>query len=275
MDTSSPFATIPSTREGRWQLIRDVIADWFPPLSSDDGYPNPIGPVELPAALCEWYQLCGKRSDIWSAQDHFSPPSELQIQNDYLTIIVENQSCAFWGIPIAEIDNDDPPVFVDKSSDSWSLENETTTEFALQMLAYNIKWSDGTCWANGCGDHSALELVRKSYPRFPFPDWNWPVHPTQFYGTRDLIVEINGSDDYIWFWIAARTESAYREFDNLLRPTGIPMGGGEDGNLTRRSTGAVDIARGSFKLNIVPGQHTGPVNSVVRLEEMRWPDMDT
>ena len=46
MDTSSPFATISSSLEERWQLMRDVIAEWFPPLLSDDGYPNPVGPVD-------------------------------------------------------------------------------------------------------------------------------------------------------------------------------------------------------------------------------------
>lgn len=202
--------------------MRHVIADWFPPLASDDGYANPVGPVDLPIALREWYHLCGKRSDIWSRQDHFHSPIELKQQNGYLTIIVENQSCAFWGIPVGEIHNDDPPVFVDMSArGDWVRENSTTTEFALQMLAYNIKWSDDMCWANGCADHAALELVRESYPRFPFPDWNWPVHPTQFYGTRDLIVEVNGVDDDIWLWIAARTESAFHEFNQLVRPTGI------------------------------------------------------
>ena len=96
MDTSSPFATIPSSREERWQLMRDVITDWFPPLSSDDGYPNPVGPVELPLALREWYQLCFKRPDIWSRQDHFHSPLEFEQQDNRLTIIVENQSCGFW-----------------------------------------------------------------------------------------------------------------------------------------------------------------------------------
>ena len=47
------------------------------------------------------------------------------------------------------------------------------------------------------------------------------MHPTQFYGTRDLIVETNGDDDDIWFWVAARTESAFHDFNKLIKPTGI------------------------------------------------------
>ena len=202
--------------------MREVIADWFQPLAEDDGFAAPVGPVELPAALGEWYRLCGKRGDIWSQQDEWQPPWELEVRNEHLIIIVENQSCAFWGIPVAELPLDDPPVFVDKSTrGQWVRENDTTSEFALQWLAFNVKWSDAICWANGGVSESAVELVHNTYPRFPFPDWNWPVHPTRFYGTRDLIIEINGVGDCIWLWVAARTEAAYREFDKLIRPTGV------------------------------------------------------
>lgn len=38
MYSSSLLQNIPTERETRWQLLKEIIADWYPPLSDADGF---------------------------------------------------------------------------------------------------------------------------------------------------------------------------------------------------------------------------------------------
>lgn len=219
-DAPSPLAVLPESRADRWNLLREMIGQWYRPLTDRDGYPEPVGPVELPLALREWYQLCGRRGDVWSVQDRFLDPHRLETQGSYLVFYVENQAVVQWGIQLEEAVQEDPPVWIERTEGQWTPESPTVSQFALGMLASCLKFSSVEYLANGDAPPEILNVVRKHYPRLGMPNWTWPANPTQFFGNRNLVVEVNGdeAEDYIWLWISARTESAFEGFLKLVAP---------------------------------------------------------
>lgn len=221
----SPLASIPADRHARWELIREMIRQWFPADLSRLKLPSGMGPItNLPTAcpaVQEWYKIVCEAPGIWCRQDHLFAAQGDWRRGDYLTIAIENQSCAYWGIPLHELERDDPPVFVD-GDEGWVLESTTTSEFAITWLAYSIKCSNyNRRWANAAIDESALRIVINNLPRLMLTDWHWPDWPTRLFGSRDLLVETNGHGEYIWLWVSARTDEAFDKLSDLLKPAGI------------------------------------------------------
>jgi hypothetical protein len=221
MDTSSPFLVIPPTCEARWRLIEDVLAQWFP-AGAGSKVPSGTGPPAPPetscAALQEWFDVVRRQPGIWGRQDVLFSAHSYNLATDFLIIGSENQSNAYWGVRRTELSLDDPPVYLNLQADGqWILENSAVSEFAVTWLAASIKWSGhNLCWANGAATTSALRIATGRYSHLGLRDWHWPEFPTRFYGTADLLLEVNGDDDNIWFWLSTRTKEAYREFLSLV-----------------------------------------------------------
>jgi len=218
---------IPNARSARWALLRDVAAQWYPPIETDDGVPSAdldsaesrLG-ISFPSALREWYTLAGHRKDIWSRQDHLLPPGEFRINDDHVVFLIENQDMVEWGIRADEIGLDDPPVYLSLADDPkvWIRENDSVSEFALQMFAYCLKWSNKSrWWANAYVAPDVLKCVASNYPHLPFAEWHWPA-PTRFYGLRDIIAEVEAEpdDDHAWLYIVTRTVAAAATFKDVV-----------------------------------------------------------
>lgn len=226
MNVPSPLATIPNARSARWMLLRDVAAQWYPPISTDDGVPSADLDsaesrldVSFPVALREWYTLAGRRTDIWSRQDRFLSPDEFRINGDHVIFLIENQDVVEWGIRADDLGLDDPPVYSSSVDDPkvWLRENDSISEFALQMFAYCLKWSNkNRWWANAYVASDILECVAADYPRLPFAEWHWPA-PTRFYGIRDTIVEVEAEPDHdhAWLYVVTRTATATESFKDI------------------------------------------------------------
>jgi hypothetical protein len=113
----SLLLTIPNSRPERWSLLTQFIADWYRPLRADDGYSSKdldllqkrIG-FSLPPAIREFYQLAGRRNDIWSVQDTLLPIEQVSLENGVLEFYVENQSVTSWAIRAGDLSQEDPPV---------------------------------------------------------------------------------------------------------------------------------------------------------------------
>ncbi|HEX4608880.1 MAG TPA: TIGR02996 domain-containing protein [Urbifossiella sp.] len=144
------FATLPERRQDRWRLVEEFIEVWHRPLAPEDGYSeDDLQAAEhrlgypLPAALREWYALAGRRGDVWSLQDHLMPPESLWFDphSDTLIIRSENQSCERWGIPVADLSRDDPPVV---EVDAGVPASPTTTAFACLVLLYEVMFAPGS-----------------------------------------------------------------------------------------------------------------------------------
>lgn len=90
MFDAQQFAARLAEREDRWSLLTDFVAEWHRPLQEGDGYaPKELDAAEqrlgskLPLALREWYQLAGKREDLFAIDPYgFTLPHELSIEKD-------------------------------------------------------------------------------------------------------------------------------------------------------------------------------------------------
>ncbi|MGW5658699.1 hypothetical protein ACWEWG_01155 [Streptomyces sp. NPDC003758] len=111
------------TRSRTWKFVRWFADAWTSrPVVPEDGCTaEELAAVEadlgfeLPAALSEGYALIGRRDDLTRQQDPLVKPTGLYIDDALGGVLVfrrENQDCAFWGIPLAQIEEDDPPVVV-------------------------------------------------------------------------------------------------------------------------------------------------------------------
>jgi hypothetical protein len=87
-------------------VLRILVSQWYKPLVDGDGFAaadldtaeRSLG-RRLPAALREWYELAGRRRDVWCGQDELLVPDALAIQDRVLVFYVENQGVVRWGIP--------------------------------------------------------------------------------------------------------------------------------------------------------------------------------
>ncbi|MFE1316843.1 SMI1/KNR4 family protein [Kitasatospora phosalacinea] len=118
-DLPAALAAARTDRTAAWRLIADLAAFWGTPLQPGDGRTDAeldaaearLG-LRLPAALREAHLLLGNRPDLTSNHDTLLPPEELYVDRGHLVHRVENQGCAYWGVPLAALDQDDPPTVV-------------------------------------------------------------------------------------------------------------------------------------------------------------------
>lgn len=226
MLTPSPFVQIPKSRSARWKLLKSAIADWYAPLGQSDGFSKKeIAKAEkrlgfkLPKAFKEWYGLAGAREDIWSRQDEMISPEDLFQFNEYkclfsehfddvLVFYAENQGCYYWGIPRDRMSEDDPPVVIDNWGD-WRILSPTVSEFALAMFVSCLKWGEKPFWCCGSAEPELVSQIEVNLPVLDFPTWQYPRERTQFYGYKELIIEIEWSVLDTYIFITAVTEKAF------------------------------------------------------------------
>jgi hypothetical protein len=231
----SPFKVLPEERSRKWDLLRELVAAWYRPLSEGDGVSSTeldaaeerLG-IRLPEALREWYLLAGRRQDIWSRQDALLSPDELHVIDGMLIVYVENQAVVKWGVRKQDLNLDDPSFFVEAIDEpgSWLEEAETISEFAVSMFLHAVRWSDQSAYrANAAGNAIALQAIKARYLHFPVRDWHWPLYPSRVFGAPDILVITEGLADDCWLWIAARTENAFRNLTDTILPCGVDWQG--------------------------------------------------
>lgn len=120
-DISQEIASSLGSHQGAWGFIGRFAERWLTPLTEDDGWAKAdlqaaeqrLG-VRLPPAIHEAYGLFGRRGDLTSVQDRLLGPKELAVDaaGDVLVYRVENQAVDVWGVPLAALEQPDPPVLV-------------------------------------------------------------------------------------------------------------------------------------------------------------------
>lgn len=68
----------------------------------------------LPKVLYRYYQELGAHQALNHTQNDLLAPHQLYVSKDsgYLVFYVENQQVCVWGIKVADLTLDDPPVYV-------------------------------------------------------------------------------------------------------------------------------------------------------------------
>ena len=220
MFNAQDFTARLSTRQDRWSLLQDFIAEWHSPLKPNDGYSaaeldaaeQRLG-LKLPAALQEWYGLAGKRKDVTAVQNFLRSPNHLFTRledgGEALYFYTENQAVVNWGILASDLGQDDPPVYLDETG---TAENHTLSEFITQMVVLETACFGGICGGNGPANPEALEAVRRHFRPLGFPEWHWPVDASRLYGGDDILIEAEASEDgYQWIWLGARSQTALQD----------------------------------------------------------------
>lgn len=215
-----------STREDRWSLLQDFIAEWHGPLESNDGYSEAeidaaeqrLG-LKLPLALRELYQLAGRWEDVFVATQNFLvSPEELEVEEGLLEFYCENQGNVHWGIKPDDLQLLDPPVYLNDSGlhdepQEAIRENETLSEFVLQMVVCDTTVALDRSIAKKDTGGQMVARIKHDYIRFDFSEWHWPGRPVDFYGTEDTLAIISAGE---WINVAANTHAAYNAAKELL-----------------------------------------------------------
>ena len=216
----NPLLKLPSTCEERFALLSRLIADWYDPVNDGDGFEDAdfersstrLG-LPIPAALRRWYQMSGRRKDVWSLQDILLPPEQWNIQRDALEFCVENQHVTSWGISRAQLLTEDPPVLVRDGND-WLAQSASVSEFVLHFFAYTIKFSERASHINGYAPPDCRQHIISNMPSLDFPIFVWTG--TRLFGTDDLIVGIDESDHVS---ASARSSESLQTFRELIEAT--------------------------------------------------------
>jgi uncharacterized protein (TIGR02996 family) len=217
------FGVLPDRRSDRWRLVEEFIEVWHRPLQPGDGFSEAelqaaegrLG-CRLPAAIREWYALAGRRADVWSLQDDLESLDRLRVEpgTDILVIRRENQNCERWGIRVADLAGDDPPV-VEVNSEIQS--SPTTSAFACLVLVYEAIFARRVRWASvefRVGEDEVRAMTVRGLSPCNLPDRYWAASPIRVFEGTDLIVQCHGED---FVYVAVRGEQGLEQLDSEVR----------------------------------------------------------
>jgi hypothetical protein len=104
--------------------IRSLYSSWQP----GDGYDEEAIAsaearcrVQLPAILRAFYATWGRRRDLTQMNEHLLAPDEWVVHSNALLFCVENQSCAYWALPLESLVEAVPPVVVAEAGPEMSV----------------------------------------------------------------------------------------------------------------------------------------------------------
>jgi len=213
-DVAQAFDDGVPDRGRAWAFIRGFAAAWDEPLTEDDGTPaaelaraEATFGCSLPAALREVYMLLGLRSSLVANQDPLLPPAEIFVHDQCGGVLVfrsENQGCAFWGVRLGDLDQDDPPVFV-QARHGWvpflDRVSLACAELVLSEALYNA------CELPA----DLLEAVPERFQRVALPDypmWTWPEDfPVRWFSAPGQLLRLDGLDAHSWLHVRGRTRA--------------------------------------------------------------------
>lgn len=206
-------------RAGAWAFVRDFAAAWAEPLADGAGTraeeleraEEMLG-LALPTALREAYSLLGTRHDLTGNQDPLLRPSELFVHDEFGGVLVfrsENQGCAFWGVRLRDLGQDDPPVFV-QSRDGWVRYLERVSLACVELvLSETLLGSEGRLY-NACELPASLirELPSRFAPvEFPeYPMWTGKEEsPVCWFSAPGKLLRLDGLSDHSWLHVRGST----------------------------------------------------------------------
>ncbi|MEU2619461.1 SMI1/KNR4 family protein [Streptomyces sp. NPDC007157] len=207
------------TRSQAWDFVHWFAGEWLGrPLEPEDGCAVEelaaaeagLG-FELPVALREGYALFGRRDDLTRQQDPLVPPSGLYVDDALGGVLVfrrENQDCAYWGIPLVEIEQDDPLVVVESQQGWIPFFDRMSLAWVELVLSESLFGADSHYDACELPDALVLSLHTR-YARVDLPDHPmWASEddsPVRWYAAPGRLVRRDGVQDQSWIHARGRT----------------------------------------------------------------------
>ncbi|WP_327281060.1 MULTISPECIES: SMI1/KNR4 family protein [unclassified Streptomyces] len=191
-------------RADAWAFVQGFAAAWSTPLSPTDGFisadvqraEDRLG-IRLPVALREAYALFGRRRDLVAQQNPLLEPDELLFDpsGELLVFRSENQGCAGWGVALADLSSEDPPValFADRLPDSGRL--HFLDRLSLACVETVLSESAMAKWTEGRICQATPEVVACLEKKFapvalpPYPAWFEPMgQPVRWFSASGLLL---------------------------------------------------------------------------------------
>ncbi|MFB6817437.1 SMI1/KNR4 family protein [Streptomyces sp. NPDC056347] len=207
-------------RPAAWRFVRTFARDWSArPLTGADGRTpaeldaarDRLG-LPLPAALREAHQLFGMRGDLTSNQDTLLAPQDLYLDGDrgVLVFRVENQSCAYWGIRVTDLGQDDPPVVCRLDVPGPTADDWTDWLDRLSVAFVELVLSEALCADDDLMGWTDPADIPPEFGRLPLPEYPISQRPgSRWYAHDEIIIR----DDHGTALLRARTEAALDRFD--------------------------------------------------------------
>lgn len=212
-------------RDRAWDFVRAFTAAFGRAVLEGDGVADSrLYAVEerlgaaIPQALREAYLLFGQRIDLTAAQDRFVAPEHLEVDaNGVLIFRVENQHCAWWGIPAGAVNSDDPPVLVNVG-DGWVPYSDRLTLALVEMVLSETMFSaDERAGDNRELDDVAYAVLIEEFDRLPLPDFPFWAgmdgSSIRWFAGPDVLLRDDGGS---WLWVHGRTPEALQKVRERL-----------------------------------------------------------
>ncbi|GAB3663953.1 hypothetical protein GCM10027589_27810 [Actinocorallia lasiicapitis] len=225
-DLTTELAEACRAADAAWMFLRRFAAAWAEPLRPEDGHtPAELDAAAkrlghpLPEALRRLHGLLGRRDDLTRTTDPLIPPQHLWVEGGVLIFRYEAQHCAYWGIPVASLDEADPPVVCrDHTSGDWWPYAERFSLAAIELVLTETMFSTGSELADNAEfTPSAEAALLERYPPLPLPafrHWALPGSPPlRWHGDSDTLVRYDGG---AWLWVYARTPRAIADARRTL-----------------------------------------------------------
>ena len=215
-----------------FEFIEWFAREWLMPLRDSDGCTaEQVAIVEkrlglrLPTSVVTFYRLLGWRIDLTRNQDTLIFLQSLRVVDGALVYRIENQACASWGVRVADLELDDPPVvFCEGYGDGkpWRPFLGSFSLAAVEMvLSESLVGRAGLLANLPVDDEAQIRRLEAACERLPFPDypawWQPEVPQAARWFTRPGV--LIREDSRTWLWALARDSASL----HLLRQA-IPGG---------------------------------------------------
>ncbi|MGI5493710.1 hypothetical protein [Microtetraspora malaysiensis] len=227
LDLAAELAHAFQGREHAWAFIRRFAAEWADPLLPGDGHDaaeldaaeERLG-LRLPAALREAYALVGLRDDLTGNQDHLLSPGSLYVDEtgEALVYRLENQHVVEWGIPLAELDRDDPPTvfrsdMLNKEAERWAPWIDRLSSAFVEIVMSESLFADEDLAGNRELDPETVAALEARYALAPFPGYPADEPTTRWFFGPDALLRDDGRS---WLWARTRTPEALDDVRHAL-----------------------------------------------------------
>ncbi|WP_030987232.1 hypothetical protein [Streptomyces sp. NRRL WC-3744] len=210
-----------SDRDRAWTFIRSFAAAWGEPLVENVGsLTAELARAEatlgcsLPAALHEVHALVGTRPDLVANQDPLLPPHEMFVHDECGGVLVfrsENQGCAFWGVRLTDLDQEDPPVLV-QARHGWMPFMDRVSLACVELVLSEALFGGGGRLYNACElPADLLRKVPEQFKQVPLPDypmWTGPEDfPVRWFSAPGKLLRQDGLGVHSWLHVRGRTRT--------------------------------------------------------------------
>jgi hypothetical protein len=204
-----------------FEFIEWFAREWQTPLRDGDGCTaEQVAIVEerlglrLPASMVTFYRLLGWRTDLTRNQDTLIFLQSLSVVDGALVYRIENQACVSWGVRVAHLELDDPPVvFCEGYGDGnpWRPFLDSFSLAAVEMvLAESLLGRAGLHANLSVDDNAQIARLEAACERLPFPDypaWWQPEVPqaVRWFTRPGVLIR---EDSRTWLWVLARDSAS-------------------------------------------------------------------